>query len=140
MASAMRFVILLAASLAMSACVAKPSAHNAMAGEWHVVEIDEEVPDAPAKALVSFAEEEMSASVGCNAIGGPWRIEENRLIAGPLESTERYCAGPLWEQEKAVASLLVAAPTIAYEGGDLVLRSSRHSARLTRVSPPQRDS
>ena len=89
----------------------------------------------PAQARLTFAEDELSASVGCNGIGGPWQVEQNRLIAGPLASTEMYCVGPVGEQEKALAALLVAAPTIALGDGELVLRSSRHTIRLERINP-----
>ena len=136
----MRAALPLALALLAAGCVAKPSAPHAMAGEWQVAEIDEDSPAKPAQARLTFADDGLSASVGCNSLGGPWQVEQNRLIAGPLESTEMYCVGPVGEQEKALAALLVAAPTIALDDGELVLRSSRHSVRLERLSPRQRDS
>lgn len=136
----MRFALLLPLALLAGGCVAKPSAPHAMAGEWRVAEIDDDAPANPAEARLTFEADRLSASVGCNGMGGPWQVEQNRLIAGPLASTEMYCVGPVGEQEKALAALLVAAPTIALDDGELILRSSRHSVRLERVSPPQRDS
>lgn len=136
----MRSALVLAFALLAAGCVAKPSAPNAMAGEWRVAEIDEDAPASPDRARVTFEADRLSASVGCNGMAGPWQVEQNRLIAGPLESTEMYCVGPVGEQERALASLLVAAPTIALNEGELVLRSRGHSARLERVSPPQRGS
>lgn len=136
----MRPVTALALILLASGCVAKPTPLSGLAGEWRLVAIDDADPVESKKARLTVGEEQLSATVGCNGLGGPWRIEENRLIAGPLDGTGRYCTGPVWEQEQALNALLVAAPTIAYDDGDLVLRSSRHSARLERINPPQRDS
>lgn len=136
----MRAAVLLILVLLGSGCVAKSSPSAGLTGEWRLVAIDEADPVVSNKARITLGEEQLSATVGCNGLGGPWRIEENRLIAGPLDGTGRYCTGPVWEQEQALNALLVAAPTIAYDDGDLVLKSSRHSARLERISPPQRDS
>ena len=136
----MRAALVLSFVLIAAGCVARPSAPDAISGEWRLVTLDEDQPALPGKARMTLAEDELSATVGCNGLGGPWRIEENRLIAGPLDGTGRYCTGPVWDQERALNALLVAAPTIAYDDGDLVLKSSRHSARLERVSPPPRES
>jgi heat shock protein HslJ len=136
----MRPAIPLLLVLLACGCVAKTSPTSALVGEWRVVAIDGDEPAQPAKARLGVDEERLSVSVGCNGMAGPWRIEENRLIAGPLAGTRMYCAGPVWDQEQAVAALLVAAPTLAYEGERLLLKSSGHSAELERISPPQRDS
>jgi heat shock protein HslJ len=133
----MRALAALAVLLFATGCVAKPSTSDGLSGEWRLVAIDDAEPVQPARARLSLEDEQLSATVGCNGMGGPWRIEQNRLIAGPLAGTRMHCAGPLWDQEQALASLLVAAPTIAYDEGALVLRSNRHSARLTRINPPQ---
>lgn len=130
----MRVAASLVIALLAAGCVAKPSTPHAMSGDWRFAEIDQAAPLEPAKARLNFAPERLSASVGCNGMGGPWRTEENRLIAGPLTGTRMYCAGPVWAQEEAIAALLVAAPTIAFDDGDLILRSSGHSARLERVT------
>jgi heat shock protein HslJ len=129
----MRTILALAILLAAGGCVAKSSPPNAMLGEWRFVEIDGDTPAVPAKAKLTVEADRLSASAGCNGMGGPWRIEEDRLIAGPLAGTRMYCAGPVWDQEQALAALLVAAPTIAYEDQRLVLKSSGHSAALERV-------
>jgi heat shock protein HslJ len=136
----MRIGLALFVLIFATGCVARPADSDAISGEWRMVAIDDDAPAQPARARITIDEEQLSATVGCNGLGGPWRIEENRLIAGPLDGTGRYCTGPVWEQERALNALLVAAPTIAYDDGDLVLKSSRHSARLERVSPPQRES
>lgn len=132
----LRALILTTAMLA-TGCVAKSSPADALSGEWRIVAIDDDTPAMPAKSRLIFEDGQLSATVGCNGMGGPWQIEQDRLLAGPLVGTEMYCAGPVWDQEQAIGALLVAAPTIAFDDAALVLRSSGHSARLERLSPPQ---
>jgi len=126
---------LLASLLALCAggCVAQAAPGHALSGsEWRFLSIDGEAP-ASAQTKLSFAEKELGANVGCNGMGGPWRIEEGRLIAGPLAQTEMFCDGPVWAQEQAASALLVAAPEITFDGGHMVLRSRGHFAELERV-------
>ncbi|RXZ65841.1 META domain-containing protein [Pelagerythrobacter rhizovicinus] len=122
-------------------CVARPAAPERLSeSEWRFVQIDDYEPAEPDGARLSFGEEDVSASVGCNTMVGKWRVEQGRLIAGPLAGTRMFCQGDVWEQEQAVAALLVAAPTLEWQDADrLTLRSRGHSAELTRisVSPPQ---
>jgi heat shock protein HslJ len=121
----------------LAACATQPAPPSRIAGDWRFVSIDGDAPAVPDRARLSFADDRINASVGCNAMAGPWRIEEGRLIAGPLAGTRMYCEGPVWSQEDALSALLVAAPTIAFEDEQLVLKSSGHSAALARVSPPR---
>lgn len=132
--------IALALSLAFlcAGCVARPAAPERLSeSEWGFILIDDYEPARPDSARLSFGEENISASVGCNTMAGKWRVEKGRLIAGPLAGTRMFCQGDVWEQEQAIAALLVAAPTLEWRDDDrLILRSSGHSAELARVSPP----
>ena len=65
-------------------------------------------------------------------MGGPWRVDGGRLIAGPLVQTQMYCEGPVWDQEKAVGALLAAAPRFSVGGDVMTIESSGHSAELRR--------
>ena len=121
-------------SLLTAACAAPEDGATDLAGsQWMLERIDGDVPATPARARLSFERERLAASAGCNAIGGPWRVEGLRLIAGPLVQTEMYCEGPVWEQEKALSALLAAAPVMTREGDLLTLVSSGHRVRLARV-------
>lgn len=132
----MRIAVALCLALICAACVARPAASERLAeSQWRFVTIDGDAPAAPDKALLTFEDERLSASVGCNGMGGDWRIEQGRLIAGPLMGTRMYCEGRVWQQEQAISALLVAAPTIEWQGDRLVLRSSGHSAELARLGP-----
>lgn len=134
-----RIALALPLAVLCAGCVARPAAPERLSeSEWRFVEIDDHEPIRTEGARLSFGEESISASVGCNTMAGDWRVEEGRLIAGPLAGTRMFCQGDVWEQEQAIAALLVAAPTLEWRpAGRLILRSSGHSAELARVSPPQ---
>jgi heat shock protein HslJ len=127
------FLIPLAA--AASACAVPPATSNRLAGtQWRLVSIDGAAPVSD-RATIGFRTDGISATVGCNGMGGPWHVEGNRLIAGPLMQTEMYCEGPIWGQEQALGAMLVAAPEFTLDGERLLLRSSGHNAELVRDQP-----
>lgn len=84
-----------------------------------------------ADARLEFDADNASANVGCNGMGGPWRLEGKRLFVGPLVSTEMWCDG-MMEQERTVKTLLSATPEVSISGGRMTLRTGGHSAELVR--------
>ncbi len=128
-------LVLLSFAATASACAVQPVASNRLAGtQWRFVSIDGTAPVSD-RASLGFWPDAISATVGCNGMGGQWHVEGNRLIAGPLMQTEMYCEGPIWGQEQALGAMLVAAPEFTLDGERLLLRSSGHSAELARVQP-----
>lgn len=121
-------------ALAAGSCVAQTAPGHVLNGsEWRFVSIDGETAASKA-AKLKFEDERLGANVGCNGIGGPWRVENGRLLAGPLAQTEMYCDGPVWEQEQSTSALLVAAPEIELDGDRMLLRSRGHVAELERIN------
>jgi heat shock protein HslJ len=136
-----RMILFLTSFLALAAagCVAQAGPGHVLGGsEWRFLSIDGETA-ASKTARLKFEDERLGANVGCNGIGGPWRVENGRLFAGPLAQTEMYCAGPVWEQEQSTSALLVAAPEIALDGDRMMLRSRGHVAELERINPPPQE-
>lgn len=131
----MRSTALLSMSLLLVAgCAATGDSASQIAGtHWRFTQIDG-APPVSGKAKISFKKSRLGASVGCNSIGGDWRVEDDRLIAGPLIQTEMYCAAPLWDQEKALNALLTSAPVIVVEGDRMTLKSHGRSAELRKVA------
>lgn len=128
------------AALALAGCAAQGEPAHSLAGStWRFVTIDGSQATSP-RATLEFAEDRVGANVGCNSMGGPWRIDQERLLAGPLAQTEMYCDGPVWKDEVAVATLFSAAPQFELKGDRLVLRSSGHSAELERIPESAADS
>ncbi|MCJ2181241.1 META domain-containing protein [Novosphingobium sp. 1949] len=126
------FACPLLAALALGACAPTGESSHLTRSQWSFELIDGQRPISDA-ADIRFARGEISVLVGCNRITGPWRISEDRLIAGPLVQTEMACPAPAWDQEKAVGSLLAATPRIILQDDRMTLQSSGHTAELIRV-------
>ena len=79
---------------------------------------------------LGFESGQLSGSAGCNSMGGPYRIDGDRLIAGQLATTEMACDPALMEQDRWLSDLLGGA-TIALDGDTLTLTGV--ATRLTLV-------
>ena len=67
----------------------------------------------------------LSASAGCNLLGGGYRIDRDILsIDGGLSMTEMGCEEALMDQDTRFADLLMAGPTVALDGDTLVLTAT----------------
>lgn len=128
-------LLMIVLAVPFAGCAAQAAGSGQLAGSnWRFVSIDGEAPISSTASL-TFENDRIGANVGCNAMGGEWRVENGRLIAGPLMQTRMSCQGKLGEQEQALAALLVAAPELALNEHRLELRSRGHHARLERVNP-----
>ena len=120
------------AAFAASGCVSASNPGDGLAETaWRIVTIDG-ASAASTGARIAFDDDRLSATVGCNGLGGNWRLDQGRLIAGPLVGTKMFCEGRLDEQERALAALLVSSPEVVMDEERLELRSSGHSAQLLR--------
>lgn len=130
----MKKAALLAALPLVAACASVPTAATPpLAGtEWRVVTIDGKAPVSD-RARVSFSANRISASAGCNGMGGSWTMQGDRLIGGPYASTMMYCDG-LMEQERAIGDLLSEKPTVAGAQDRLTLTSANHKLELVRAN------
>ena len=95
--------------------------------QWRLTAIDGIAPEKPEGARLTFDRARFSASAGCNMIGGEYRLEGGRMIAGSIMATEMFCEGQIMNQELAVNALLAGAPQIARQGERLRLTSAGHS-------------
>ena len=131
----MKRVLALALGTALTGCVAASNASSlALAGsKWRLLAIDGDAAER-AENHLKFDRRTLSASVGCNRMGGNYRVEGERLIAGPLTQTEMYCEGPVWGQEQALSALLVGAPEMRLGESRLTLASRGHRAEFTRIT------
>ena len=126
-----RIGLLLTAPALLAGCSDGGDRSHLAHTSWRFVRIDGQQPSSPAAGL-TFEKGNIGVQVGCNRMGGPWRVDENRLFAGPLSQSEMACADPAWSQEKAVGALLVATPRMSVEGDRMTLQSSGHTAELVR--------
>ena len=132
----MKRLLALALLVPLAGCVAAASGSTSeFAGsEWRMLAIDGQSTVRADGARLSFESDRLAASVGCNRLGGNYRIEGARLIAGPLTQTEMYCEGPVWGQEQALSALLVGAPEVRLAERRLMLVSSGHRAEFERLT------
>lgn len=100
---------------------------------WRFTVIDGRKPYA-ADAGLSFGNRHLDVALGCNAMAGPWKFTENRLLAGPMTTTEMACQNESWPQEQAVGALLAASPRLLIDGDRMTIQSAGHTAELERVS------
>ncbi len=109
----------------------EPLAKAWVGSQWRFDTIDGKRPASEA-AGISFDGKTIVIQAGCNRLLGPWRVDEDRLIAGPLNQGEAPCEQSSWEEGNAVSALLVATPRVTVEGQRMTLQSSGHTAELTR--------
>lgn len=129
----MRQVAFLLLSLAcLAGCSQNTERSHLSETSWRFDRIDGERPVYAASGI-TFENGQIGIEVGCRSLDGPWRMDADRLVAGPLAQTETACAAPSWHQGTAVNSLLVATPRIAVEGNRMILQSRGHTAELVRV-------
>ncbi len=115
----------------LGGCATAPTSSAGLADtQWKIVRIDGAGPVLPDKATMRFDDTRLGANVGCNGIGGDYRVEGERLVAGPLMATRMFCEGPVWQQEEAVNALLSAAPEIQRSGSAMRLVSGGHALDL----------
>ena len=117
----------------LAACTTIANAPAPLAGsKWTFVSIDGKKP-VSGKAWMNIDADRISATVGCNGMGGSVTIEPGRLITGPFMSTMMYCDG-LMDQERAVSQLLSGSPRYSVKNNRLFLRTDKHLAELKRVN------
>lgn len=111
----------------------EPLAAGWVGSEWRFETIDGKRPSSQS-AGISFDGRTIVIQAGCNRLLGPWRVDEDRLIAGPLNQSDAPCQQSSWEEGNAVSALLVATPRVTVEGRSMTLQSSGHTAELTRLA------
>jgi len=120
--------------LLLAACAtANGAPARLQAGNWRFVLIDGQKPVSGATRLTIGADR-VGANLGCNGLGGKLTIVDDRLVVGPLISTQMWCDGVM-DQERAVQQLLSASPRYRIKGGRLVLSGGEHAAELEAIEP-----
>lgn len=91
------------------------------------------------RIALTFDGETIGASAGCNSIGGAYRIEDGRLVADQLMTTEMACEPALMDQDLWVSGLL-AGSLIGLAGDELTLQQEGIRVTLTdrEVADPDR--
>lgn len=86
-------------------------------------------PVAGTTVRLSFQERELALSAGCNHLGGPYDIRDQRLIVDGLAATEIGCEADLHAQDEWLAEFITGRPRITRDGDQLTLTGA--TATLT---------
>jgi heat shock protein HslJ len=117
----------------LGACATSPVAEEQLGpSKWSVVSIDGSAPVSP-RAAVEFLPDRISATAGCNGLGGEWSTMDGHLITGPFVSTMMFCDG-LMEQESALGALFASKPAFVLSGDRLTLEGGGHKVELRKVN------
>lgn len=83
---------------------------------------------------VGFEGSNLSASAGCNGMGGKVAVDGGTLdVKGGLVGTEMACADPVMAQERWLSDFLTSAPEIALDGDTLTLTGADGTLTLVAV-------
>ena len=82
----------------------------------------------------------ITATAGCNTLGGDVRIDDDKLVVNDLSSTDIGCDDPRHDQDTWLAGLLSAHPAYTLTGDYLTLRAGPITVALldSRVADPDR--
>lgn len=123
---------LVAIAVTLAGCAGNPAESSLAGTQWRVTGIDGKPPVVPQSAHIAFDSAQIKVSIGCNMLGGAYRVDGKRLIAGPFVTTEKACEDRLLRQEAAVNALLESAPLLTHDGARLRLASGGHALELER--------
>lgn len=75
-------------------------------GEWRIAAIDGAALPADPPATLSFTDDRLSGSVGCNRMTGGYALVDGKLVAGGIATTRMMCPPPLMQREMRLLDLL----------------------------------
>ena len=112
--------------LALTAC--SSTQQSTLDGtEWLSTAVTEDGGDHPlvegTQVRLGFAEGQLSASAGCNSMGGAYRVDDGRLILTGGAMTEMGCDEPRHSQDVWLFGFVGSQPAIAQDGDKLTLTS-----------------
>lgn len=92
------------------------------------------------RIVLTFEGENLGASAGCNALDGGFQFDDEVLVVDEIAQTEIGCDPTLAEQDRWLAALLTARPTLRQAGDTISISSGATTVRLTdqEVADPDR--
>lgn len=103
---------------------------------WDLVTINGEAPLDGTVPTISFEEDAVNGTTGCNSYFGSYTLDGTNLSVSQLGQTEMFCDGRM-EQEQAYLQMLMSAVSLTLENetltihtdqGDLVYQPAEHQA------------
>jgi heat shock protein HslJ len=114
--------------LALSACAAPAVPEPTLDGtEWLSTAVTEDGADRPlvdgTRIRLGFSDGQLSASAGCNSMGGDYRFEAGLLVFEGGAMTEMGCDDERHAQDDWLFGFLGSQPAVAQQGDKLTLTS-----------------
>jgi len=118
--------LLVTIGLGFAACASQDHASGLRGQSWKLVSygpVNNPTPAVPdARTGLIFGEDsQLSGNVGCNSLGGGYKVRGNQITFEQIVSTMMACSEPLMQQEGAVFSMLAATVTFKIEGSTLTI-------------------
>ncbi len=116
-------VALVVLSLFVSACSAGAKLNG---NAWELTAINGSAPISGTNVSLSFDEDGVAGSAGCNRYFGSYEVDGKKLSFGPLGSTRMACSEPegVMEQEMRFLTLLGAAEGYKVKNGVLTITTA----------------
>lgn len=121
-----RFGLVLLGAFVLAACSMGPGSGSALEGRTFLStavtdggEPFDLVPDTQIR--LAFADGQLSASAGCNSIGGTYRVDGGTLVFEGGGMTEMGCDPDRHAQDDWLSELLGSRPAISLAGNDLTI-------------------
>jgi heat shock protein HslJ len=103
---------------------------NLAGSSWVGAKADPSSPADPAKITLAFDAAALSATGGCNRMGGDYKVVDGVLTVGAMFMTEMACDQPLMDQDQWLSTLLNGA-TVNRDGTTLTLINGDITLTLT---------
>ena len=130
------FIILMTASLALSACSVAGTPAALSGTTWKLVSYGPATAPTPAVSGVdthlTFDEQRrLQGNMGCNTFGGDFKLTGNQMLFGTMMSTMMACQGPVMDQEQAVLQVFNKSARFEISANRLTITSNDGSSTLT---------
>lgn len=121
-------------SLVLAACTAASSGPSLDGREFLSTSVTEGGAERPLERgtgiSLRFDDGQLSASAGCNIMGGAYRIADGTLLSDAMSTTEMGCDPGRHAQDEWLSEFLGSRPTVELAGNDLVLSGGMTVIRL----------
>lgn len=128
--SAAARLTLLALGLVLAACNAGPGAQPPETFEGRAflsMSVTEKGVSRPlidgTRIRLGFGDGRLTASAGCNSMGGNYTLTAGQLLVADLATTDMGCDRPRHDQDEWLAAFLASKPTARLSGTDLTLEA-----------------
>ena len=117
----------------LTAC--SPAASAEIVGVWELVSYGDPVTPALPGVDTSIefkSDGTLAGNVGCNSLGGEYKVNDGAIEFGPIMMTEMFCEATA-EQESAVVAVLSGKAMFALDGNSLTITSADGSSVVVLV-------